>query len=93
MSKLNQELAKVVKEFRIKKGMTQLELSEKLGYETPQFISIMERGLAKIPLNVIGQLVVILEVPEKKITRLLIEAYKEEVLAQLHQGKTLAKNG
>jgi transcriptional regulator with XRE-family HTH domain len=84
----NQELGKLVKEYRVKKGFTQLELSEKLGYDTPQFVSIMERGLAKLPLNVIGQLIVLLGIPEKKITALLLEAYRKNMHKEISSGKS-----
>ncbi len=92
MKKLNVELGNLVKDYRSKRGITQLELSEKLGYDTPQFISIIERGLAKTPLNVLGQLIVILGIPERRITKLLTEAYLEEVHQELTDGKTKVVN-
>lgn len=92
MKKLNIELGNLVKDYRNKKGITQLELSEKLGYDTPQFISIIERGLAKIPLNVLGQLIVILGIPERKITKLLTDAYLEELHQEIMTGKTKVVN-
>lgn len=90
MSTVNQELGKLVKEYRLKKGYTQLELSERLGYDTPQFVSIMERGLAKIPLNVIGQLIALLGIPEKKVTALLLDAYKKNMVKEIMSGKSQA---
>lgn len=92
MKKMNVELGNMVKDYRSKKGITQLELSEKLGYDTPQFISIIERGLAKIPLNVLGQLIVILGIPEKKITKILSDAYLEEMKQEIAEGKTKVVN-
>ncbi len=93
MKKLNGELGLLVKEYRNKKGITQLELSEKLGYDTPQFVSIIERGLARVPLNVIGQLIVLLGIPEKKITKLLTLNYQETIQKEIQFGKKRVVNG
>jgi len=88
MKSLNLELGQLIKEHRANKGITQLQLSEKLGYDTPQFISIIERGLAKVPLNVIGQLIILLGIPEKKITKLLTNEYQKEVQREIASGKS-----
>lgn len=93
MKKLNHELGHLVKDYRSKKGITQLELSEMLGYDTPQFVSIIERGLAKVPLNVLGQLIVLLGIPERKVTKLLTAAYQMEVQKEIQSGKTKVANG
>lgn len=92
MKKLNAELGTLVKEYRNKKEMTQLELSEKLGYDTPQFVSIIERGLAKVPLNVLGQLIVLLGIPERRVTKLLTTAYQLEIQKEIASGKTKVAN-
>lgn len=90
MSKINVELGALVREYRIRAEMTQLELANKLGYESMQFVSLFERGLSKIPLKVIGKLVIILGIPEKKITKNLIDAFATEVISQIDQGKKSA---
>lgn len=41
----------LIKKHREKIGMTQLELARELGYEIPQFISIVEHGRSKVPLD------------------------------------------
>ena len=43
---------------RIKKGLTQKELAEFLGFETAQFISNLERGKAPVPAHIIPRLAV-----------------------------------
>lgn len=87
MSNINKELGQMVREYRLKADMTQLELANKLGYESMQFVSLFERGLSKIPLKVIGKLVVILGIPEKKITKNLVDVYTTDVNAQIDEGK------
>lgn len=90
MNDLNIELSKLIKEYRLKTGLTQAELADKLGYDTPQFVSIIERGLAKVPLNVIGQLIIILDIPERKIIKLLTAAYEKVVQQEIRAGKSKA---
>lgn len=87
MNKLNLELGALVREYRLKADMTQFELAQKLGYESVQFVSLFERGLSKVPNNVIGKLVIILGIPEKKITKSLIDAFTVELTNEIIAGK------
>ena len=87
MGKVDVELGALVREYRQKAGMTQLELSTKLGYESMQFVSLFERGLSKIPLKVIGKLVVILGIPEKKVTKALVDSLVTDMNEQIREGK------
>lgn len=77
----------LVKEYRVRAGMTQLDLAKKLGYDSAQFISLFERGLSKIPISVLGQLIVILGISEKKILNNLLGEYKSKVKNQIAEGK------
>lgn len=43
------EMAKLVKEQIKKAGLTQHQISMKMGYETSQFISNISRGVASLP--------------------------------------------
>lgn len=87
MGKVDIELGGLVREYRQKAGMTQLELSQKLGYESMQFVSLFERGLSKIPLKVIGKLVIILGIPEKKVTKTLLDSLITDINEQIKEGK------
>ncbi len=87
MNKANIKLGQIVREYREKAGMTQLQLSQKLGYQTTQFVSLFERGLSKIPAQTIGKLVILLGIPEKKITKSLVDGYAAELVSQINQGK------
>ena len=72
-------IGELVRKYREKAGLTQLDLSEKLGYDSPQFVSLFERGLSKIPLNTIGKISSILGIPEKIILDTLVETYRSTV--------------
>lgn len=82
------EFSKLIKEYRVKSGLTQQQLSQKLGYSTPQFVSILERGLSKVPLNTLGQLIIHIGLPEKKVTKILVEEYQQYLKAELKKGKS-----
>lgn len=87
MGKVDTELGALVREYRHKKGLTQLELSQKLGYESMQFVSLFERGLSKIPLKVMGKLIVILGVPEKKVKGIIFDHVITDITEQIKVGK------
>lgn len=80
-------IGQMIKEKRETAGLTQLELSKKLGYESPQFLSLIERGLSKPPYALIGKCVVILGLPEKKI----ISQLNQEFLSELNEGISKGK--
>jgi transcriptional regulator with XRE-family HTH domain len=55
MNRLKQ-FANVLKEARIKSGLTQSEVAEALGYDTAQFISNWERGISYPPIKTLKTL-------------------------------------
>lgn len=87
MNKINVELGALVREYRLKADMTQFDLAQKLGYDSVQFVSLFERGLSKIPPKVIGKLVIILGIPQKKITKSLVDVFANELNEQINEGK------
>lgn len=87
MKKTDVDLGALVRKYRIEAGMTQLDLSTKLGYDSMQFVSLFERGLSKIPLKVIGKLVVLLGIPENKVSKALVDQFKSDLLADIIEGK------
>jgi transcriptional regulator with XRE-family HTH domain len=86
-------LGALIKEYRLKAGMTQMDLAVKLNYDIPQFISLMENGHSKIPLNILGELIGILKIPEKKAFDFLIETYTAEAKQEILKGKLKVKAG
>lgn len=92
MSKKNVyiEIGQTVRNFREKKNMTQLDLARILGYETSQFVSLFERGLSKVPMEVLGQLVIILGIPEKHFKAILLKDFESEINAKINNGKKAA---
>lgn len=91
MSGTHYELGKLIRDYRQQKDMTQLELAKKLGYDSTQFISLFERGLSKVPHNILGSLIVLLGIPEKKILEILLKSYENNLKSEILMGKKLAK--
>jgi len=82
------QLGKLIRDSREKANISQLELSQKLGYGSAQFISLIERGVSRVPIITLGKLIILLNIPEKKVVKLLINAYHDEVMAAINEGKS-----
>ncbi len=50
------QLAELLKQKRIKAGLSQRDVSNALGYSTPQFISNWERGVSTPPMDAMPKL-------------------------------------
>ena len=61
------------KALREKAGLTQREVSDALGYSTPQFISNVERGRCRFPIQKLAKI--------KKLYRLSVEQTVDLVMA------------
>ena len=91
MEKGNKIVGEILRAHREKAGMTQLELARKIGYDTPQFISLFERGLSKVPVKTIGKISAILKFSEKEICKILLDEHREFVISQINSGKSEAQ--
>lgn len=83
MNQLNKDLGQMFKKKRIELNLTQLDVAEKLGYDSTQFISLFERGMSKIPYPVIGKLCRIYKVKPQPIVRLITSEFKSELLKKM----------
>ena len=69
-------LAKFLKAKRIKAGLSQKEVSDKLGYSSAQFISNWERGLSSPPMDTLKQLTDTLNVKPKELIEVILQETK-----------------
>ena len=76
-------IGQLIKHYREKSDMTQKTLSDLLGYENPQFVSLIENGHSKVPLNVLGKVITVLQIPEKKIIDSLLHSYELEIRSEI----------
>ena len=75
-------LGTLLKSAREAKGMSQKQISEKLGY-TPQFVSNWERGVSLPPMNVLKELGSIYEINGDDLFNALLETKVNEVRVSL----------
>lgn len=80
------KLAAKLKDSRVARGMTQARLAELLGYDTPQFISILERGQSAIPLEPLGMICGIFGWDINEIALLLVSDKQMKILSELNRG-------
>ena len=73
---------------RIELGLTQQDLSRKLGLESPQFISNLERGKALLPLGSVKKLSRALDVEYEELSTM---AVNEKVSAMRKKASALEK--
>lgn len=88
-------IGELIKNTRLKKKMTQSHLAAALGYKSPQFVSLFERGHAEVPPIIIGKLVRLLGLPEDKIKSFLVERYSYKLKNEIQSGveEALKKSG
>lgn len=86
MKAINIQIGQTIRKYREMKGMTQLQVAEKLGYESTQFISLCERGLSKVPIETMGTLAVVLDIPKTKLINVLVNDYKDQATKQFEAG-------
>lgn len=89
-------LGDLLREKRQKQNMTQLDLAQKLGYDSVQFVSLFERGLSKVPLFVLGRLFVIFKIKVKEQNEIVMRIVKQEQLqieAEVEQGIRIQQGG
>lgn len=76
-------LGDFLKECREKAELTQWDVSKKLGYTSPQFISNIERGQAVVPLKTLSRMVQMYKVDADQVVRLILESQRKVLKAQL----------
>lgn len=70
-------------ERRLAKGLSQRDVSERLGYTSPQFISNFERGLCLLPLKKLRVLADLYEMDRQEVADLLLEAQRSIIYSEL----------
>jgi transcriptional regulator with XRE-family HTH domain len=75
--------SKYLKDMRIKKGISQRELAEMLGYTSGQFVSNYERGMCPVPLEKVKDMIGLLNLDSTKVVNLIQEDRKKSLLIAL----------
>ncbi|MNT25317.1 helix-turn-helix protein [compost metagenome] len=81
--KRQSEFAAFLKKKRSLAGLSQKEVSEELGYSTPQFISNWERGMSTPPMTAIKKLALLYKISMDEIFELLLQETVQQVTSDL----------
>lgn len=73
------KIGQILKEARKKKGLTQRQVANKLGYGSVQFVSLFERGLSKIPYKTWKPLCEIVGISTKRLVKIDAEFYRKNI--------------
>lgn len=79
MTSSNQSIGFLIKTYRIKANLTQLQLAQALGYNNPQFVYLIECGKSKVPMYLLKKLIVALDIPERKVVDVLVGEYRKKI--------------
>jgi transcriptional regulator with XRE-family HTH domain len=77
------EFSSFLKKKRNLAGLSQKEVSEQLGYSTPQFISNWERGMSTPPITVIKKIASLYKISIDEIFDLLLQETVNQVTLDL----------
>lgn len=77
--KLFKDLGEYLRQRRMSVGLSQSEVSEALGYSSPQFVSNFERGLCAPPLTKMRHLMALYKIPRQEMTTLLLKEQKKYI--------------
>jgi len=78
--KKNTSVATKWKALREKAGLTQREVSDSLGYSTPQFISNVERGRCRFPIQKLPKIKKLYGMSAEQVIALILSEEKEVLL-------------
>lgn len=85
MLKAQKALAEELVKLRKQAGLSQRDVSTKLGYSTPQFISNWERGVSEPPVSAALELALLYKVPVAHLKYLMINRAVEEVVDKIEK--------
>lgn len=71
------KLGQYLKLVREQANLTQADVSTKLGYTSPQFISNIERGISVVPLKTLARMVSLYKVGPDHVAKIILESQKK----------------
>ena len=78
-----ESVGKILKDARIVQGLSQRDVSLKLGYTSPQFISNIERGLCMPPLKQLKIMIDLYDLNAATVAELIVDAQSDFIRDQL----------
>ena len=81
------KLGQYLKSMREQCSLTQADVSGKLGYTSPQFISNIERGISVAPLKTLARMVNLYKVSPDGVVRIILESQKKLLREKLMRSR------
>lgn len=83
MKSIRAEIGTQWKSLREKAGLTQRDVADELGYTTPQFISNVERGRCRYPVEKLARLKKLYGISTDNLVDLILREERQVILKQL----------
>lgn len=84
-------LSKTLQEKRLSAKLSQKDVANKLGYNTPQFISNWERGLSHPPINILKKLADLYRISADELFEIVLNETIEEIKSDFTKKFTSSK--
>ncbi len=81
------KLGDFLRDTRETSRMTQADVSQRLGYSSPQFISNIERGISVIPLKTLAKMVNLYKVNPEIVVKIILESQRKLLREKLMRGR------
>jgi transcriptional regulator with XRE-family HTH domain len=81
------KLGTFLKDVREQSAMTQADVSSRLGYTSPQFISNIERGISVVPLKTLSRMVSLYKVNPESVVKIILESQRKLLREKLMRSK------
>lgn len=86
-------LNQYLKQKRVDRGLSQLEVAKVLGYTSPQFVSNWERGLVSPPLDTMAVLIDLYKMKPEEVIAKILDETREDLETKLLRRKRRTKSG
>jgi transcriptional regulator with XRE-family HTH domain len=80
-------LGNFLRDMRENSDWTQLEVSRKLGYTSPQFISNIERGISVVPLKTLARMIQLYKADAEEVVNIILESQRRLLKVKLMKGR------
>lgn len=81
------KLGQFLKDVREEANLTQADVSQKLGYTSPQFISNIERGISVAPLKTLARMVQLYKASPETVVKIILESQRKLLREKLTRSR------
>jgi transcriptional regulator with XRE-family HTH domain len=72
--------AALIAKQRQKRKLRQLDVAMELGYKTAQYVSLVERGIAPMPIEHVAKWADVIQINKRQLLNAMVEDYKLRVI-------------